>query len=442
MTEYEKSVAAAAEKEYAEIIEWKKRVNLIESGRDVSQIPEWQDIADIDFNEIIRGTEGEWIPTFHEVKGQPQQYINDYFNLIIEVANVKYGCTKTYDTYCGDCNRLGFCQSWGAKNHKTGKFEKCRKAKSPGCLEMLLNKRDDLRIIDDVNTIYIPLHSSDQPDTYKEEYYIKWGAGWLYKNPFVKADWYHFWLPFAFEGNESKAIRRETEENIAMWKSNPNLTEKDRLITRMPYDIMLSIRRKKLLQIIERQKLSPTSIGNGNKGYLLPIKSVFTCYFGGHYDQGTFVDDRERDPEYYCFHGNNSERRSLYGGTINLIVSMIEIKCKAECIDKNGKKQELFAIGDEHNFSLSLSLAKSVGMEGNGQYTILHKADEFDKDRSHYKGSGSKTDGTQNNNETPIVAYLASFISGNIFKIADEDLNSYHPKVKEQEPTIRETCDL
>lgn len=238
-------------------------------ARDISEIEEWERITDVDF---VTFGYGKTTAIFHEVKAQVQQYSSDsnYFNICVElIGNFgKYRCDDKHTTQAGkkDCNTCSShdsCDGWGTwvkdkiTQETIWKGHEKETAKSPDELQNYLDLKG-------------------QGDNYLKEYYIKYGAGWLYKNPLVQADIYHIWLPFVFENSISNVVAYETPENIERWRKNPRLTEESKLVTRVPFDFFVSITRDELLGFIKDLDKRPM---NDGLGYYLPVKKILDDYY-------------------------------------------------------------------------------------------------------------------------------------------------------------------
>ena len=210
--------------------------------------------------------------------------------------------------------------------------------------------------------------------------------------------------------------------------SNPNLTEHDRLITRVPTDIFISIRRKKLLQILMHEELYKQTVTineKGGKGYQIPVKSVLACYSGWRYDE--LSDDGIRsmideDPDYYCDNGSQKNKDT------NTFIPMIRLHHFIECVDKNGMKKELLLPDEKITFSMSESLAKMMGLSCAGNTFKLSPIKAFNKDRTSYGRSNppaGRTDGEQNKNETPLAVFIDLLLKCTPDIIPDNELDSH-----------------
>lgn len=231
---------------------------------DVSENRQWQDATDIDFI-LIKDHK----PEFHEIKEQLRQFIGHYYNTTLEDQSLSdtgekgFRCQEEKNRYsfrerriyCEDCPEFQECNEY-------------KKVKAPDQLKELLLLRG-------------------QNNLYKHEYCIKYGDGWLYKNPFVHADYYHFLFAFEFESyNEGtkthSCVRHETEENINRLKQR--ITGKnEKIITRFPFDFFISVEHERLMKLLGKNKYTqeskPGRMKNGktNRLLYLPICDVINA---------------------------------------------------------------------------------------------------------------------------------------------------------------------
>ncbi len=220
---------------------------------DATGIDEWENLTDIDF--ITRSPGGK--PIFHEVKEELHQFTGGYYNITAEALSKRkvvyngkeYGFTCEKDinrlyefnnrTACESCDKYIYCRSY-------------YKAIAPGTLQQYLIERGE-------------------KGNYKNHYSVKYADGWMYKNRYVHADWFHFWLPFEDEKGNIKAVYKE--KPFSTWPDCVLPTE--RIITRLPFDFFLSIRYDRLFQLVEEYCKHPTF---NNKLHQLPIKETLIEY--------------------------------------------------------------------------------------------------------------------------------------------------------------------
>lgn len=249
--------------------------------KDVSNDPQWQQCSDIDF---ITQQDGQ-APVFHEVKEQLKQYIdhkkgtnNHYMNLTVEAISTvpkgEYGFTCIRDqsrlnslehTDCNKCAYHEKCNGWGIKTISGGRPK--QKAQAPDNLYHLLEQRNEL-------------------ENYKDQYYIKFGDGWLHKNPYLHADWYHILFVMAYiDVNnavlENEAVKKETDDNINEWEKTAKSGEK--LIIRAPFDFFISIKHDILLSLVKKYArnayYSTDDKGKSHYLHFLKIEDVLHEYF-------------------------------------------------------------------------------------------------------------------------------------------------------------------
>lgn len=272
---------------------------------DVTDNEEWQHATDIDFISGIK----EGNPVFHEVKTQPEQYTSKerYFNLLIEAISTssifkckhdnKFGHFNIISnrTDCELCPDRGSCTAF-------------KRIHAPQGLRDILKKRGE-------------------SDNYRDQYSIKNGDGYYYKNYYIHADWIHFYLPFVYldeNGNTEKLsiVKELSEEKIQRWIDSQEAKAGGKLIARLPSDVVISIKydflKEKLLENDVKYgcgnacEYTNKRTGKKQRAFYLPIVALeddmFNCYDSIHvtpifeyYDEKGNIHRSDKFTGYYAY---------------------------------------------------------------------------------------------------------------------------------------------
>lgn len=338
----------------------------------------WRNVADIDAIVKRNG-----IPEFHEIKEQLSQYIDHYNNTTVEhIQTTKYwdsverkwkgfvcqediSKTKVQDrTLCEDCARLKTCNGYEI-------------IKAP-------NEAEDY------------LYLRGQWGNYRPEYYVKFGDGWINKNHYLHADWYHFLFALEYEPNEEskrkgkktrhESVRHESPENIERLRKMLDISKNEKIITRFPFDFFLSIKHNRLIKLLEEYADTAKA-----RLFQLPIVDVIS-------------------KSIWTFNDFTAEDEIVYTPIIS-------------CIGANDTVEHDEIVGENHNYIIRDSLMQESGFNYGGENLSeeekSHSRDIAIPNVSTFWSKYRKDDKEKNIIEPPAALYGYSLQHHSIRRIFD-----------------------